>query len=271
MSWTGKLVGALLGLILTRRPMGVLIGLVLGHLYDQWVAGVRAGARVDPAIVRATFFRAAFTVMGHVAKSDGRVSEQDIAAARRIFRQFNLGEADTRAAMRFYTEGKQPGFDAESMLAELAAACRGRPEVLRMFLEIQMRAALLGDGLQGVTRETLLRLAAALGIGALEFAHLEVLLRFQAHAGAYGRAGGAGPRADARGRSSLDEAYEILGVPATASDADVKRAYRRQMSENHPDKLVARGLPESMLEVAKQKTQAIQAAWERIREARGMR
>ena len=61
MSWTGKLVGALLGLILTRRPMGVLIGLVLGHLYDQWVAGGRAGARVDPAIVRATFFRAAFT------------------------------------------------------------------------------------------------------------------------------------------------------------------------------------------------------------------
>jgi len=62
-----------------------------------------------------------------------------------------------------------------------------------------------------------------------------------------------------------------LGVAPGASDAEVKRAYRKQMSENHPDKLVARGLPESMLEIAKQKTQAIQAAWERIREARGMR
>jgi DnaJ like chaperone protein len=271
MSWTGKLVGALLGLILTRRPLVVLIGLVLGHLYDQWVERGRGGARVDPAIVRATFFRAAFTVMGHVAKSDGRVSEQDIAAARRIFRQFSLGEADTRAAMRFYTEGKQPGFDAEAMLAELAAACRGRPEVLRMFLEIQMRAAILGDGLQRLTRETLLRVAGALGIGVLEFAHLEALLRFQAYAGAWGPAGGTGPRPAAGGGRSLDEAYEILGVPATASDAEVKRAWRRQMSENHPDKLVARGLPESMLEVAKQKTQAIQAAWERVREARGMR
>jgi DnaJ like chaperone protein len=271
MSWTGKLVGALLGLILTRRPIGVLLGLVLGHLYDQWVARGRGGARADPAIVRATFFRAAFTVMGHVAKSDGHISEQDIAAARRIFRQFNLGEADTRAAMQFYTEGKQPGFDAEAMLAELASACRGRPEVLRMFLEIQMRAALLGDGLAGITRETLLRVAGALGIGAFEFAHLEALLRFQAYAGAWGSAGGAGRRTEAGGRSSLEEAYEILGVPASASDAEVKRAWRRQMSENHPDKLVARGLPESMLEVAKQKTQAIQAAWERIREARGMR
>jgi DnaJ like chaperone protein len=270
-NWTGKLVGALLGFILTKRPMGVLLGLILGHLYDLYVARRGDGARADTATVRATFFRAAFTVMGHVAKSDGRVSEQDIAAARRIFRQFNLGEADTRAAMGFYAEGKQPGFDADGMLSGLAAACRGRPEVLRLFLEIQMRAALLGDGLAGATRESLLRIASGLGIGALEFAHLEALLRFQAYAGALGPAGGPGTRAAAGGRSSLEEAYEMLEVAPTASDAEVKRAYRKQMSVNHPDKLVARGLPESMLEVAKQKTQAIQAAWERIREARGMR
>ncbi len=269
MGWTGKLVGALLGYVLTRRPMGVLIGMILGHLYDRYAAGGIA-LRADLATVRVTFFRAAFTIMGHIAKSDGRVSEQDIAAARRIFRQFNLGEADTRAAMALYTEGKQPGFDADAVLAELAAACRGREGVLRMFLEIQMRAALMADGLAGATRETLVRIATSIGIGAMEFAHLEALLRFEAHADAQGGAGSR-PGAAPDGRSALDEAYEVLGVGAGASDAEVKRAYRRQMSENHPDKLVARGLPESMLEVAKQKTQAIQAAWERIREARGMR
>ncbi len=274
MNWTGKLVGALLGYILSRRPWGVLIGMVLGHFYDLYAARGLAGPRVDPAVVRATFFRTAFSVMGHVAKSDGRVSEQDIAAARRIFRQFNLGEADTRAAIGCYTQGKSGEFDAAAALEEFLRVCRGRVDLLRMFLEIQMRAALMGDGMQGSTRAALVRVAQALQIGALEFAHLETVLRLQGYGAAYGYSpagGGSRPGATAAGRDALAEAYEVLDVPKTASDAEVKRAYRRLMSQNHPDKLVARGLPESMLEVAKQKTQAIQAAYERIRESRGMR
>ncbi|MGQ0383117.1 MAG: co-chaperone DjlA [Gammaproteobacteria bacterium] len=271
MSWIGKIVGAIAGFLLTRRATGVLLGIVLGHLYDQYVARGAAGPRTDAATVRAVFFRTAFGVMGHVAKADGRVSEQDIVAARRMFRQFNLGEADTRAAMEFYTQGKTADYDLDAALGGLADACRGREEVLRMFLEIQMRAALLGDGLAGATRATLVRVANALGIGAVEFAHLEILARLQAQAAGYAPGGTGGARSQAPRGGTLAEAYEVLEVAATATDAEVKRAYRRQMSRNHPDKLVARGLPESMLEVAKQKTQAIQAAYERIREARGMR
>ncbi|MDH4258946.1 MAG: co-chaperone DjlA [Gammaproteobacteria bacterium] len=274
MNWTGKLIGALLGFILSRRPLGALIGLILGHFYDLQRSGGLAGPRADPAIVRSTFFRTAFSIMGYVAKSDGRVSEQDIAAARRIFRQFNLGDADTRAAMECFTRGKDSGFDARAALAELLHVCRGRGDLLRMFLEIQMRAALMGDGMHGATHATLVRVAQALGISAIEFAHLETVLRLQGYGaahgdGRYGR--GPPPGASAAGRDALAEAYEVLDVPRTASDAEVKRSYRRLMSRNHPDKLVARGLPESMLEVAKQKTQAIQAAYERIRESRGMR
>ena len=71
--------------------------------------------------------------------------------------------------------------------------------------------------------------------------------------------------------SALAEAYDLLGIDASASDEAVKKAYRRQMSENHPDKLVARGLPESMQELAKENTQRVREAYETIAASRGFR
>ena len=68
----------------------------------------------------------------------------------------------------------------------------------------------------------------------------------------------------------LQQAYDVLGVDSDASDADIKKAYRRQMSQNHPDQLAAKGMPESMREMAEEKTREIGAAYERICEARGI-
>ena len=61
----------------------------------------------------------------------------------------------------------------------------------------------------------------------------------------------------------------MLNVQPDAGEAEVKRAYRRLMSQHHPDKLVSKGLPEEMVKVATRKTQEIKAAYEKIREARG--
>jgi DnaJ like chaperone protein len=278
MKWLGKIVGAALGLATGLGPVGAAIGLVIGHAYDERMESDEGdGAGVDLATVRMVFFRNAFKVMGYVAKADGRVSEREIAAAREIFRQFRLDEAQTREAIDCFAEGKSPGFNVDAAVAELVHACGGRRDLLRMFLEVEMRAALLGNDMRGSTRTLMGRIAQRLGVSGLEFAHFETLLRLQG----YG-AGQAGPRAGARGQwggetrrppreEPLSAAYEVLGVAAGVTDAEVKRAYRKQMSQNHPDKLVSRGLPESMLEIAKQKTQAIQAAYERIRAARGMR
>lgn len=275
MRWTGKLVGALLGFVAGLGLVGALIGLVIGHAYDERM-GAETGARpaADLATVRAVFFRTAFEVMGFVAKADGRVSEQDIAAAREIFRQFHLDSAQSRAAIGHFTVGKQPDFDLDEALVRLLAACRGRHDLLQMFLEVQMRAALLGNGLQGRPRDLLGRIALRIGVSGIEFAHLEALLRLQGYGytqSRYGATGHGGTRSPPPRADRLREAYEVLDVKPEASNAAVKRAYRRQMSQNHPDKLLSRGLPESMLELAKEKTQAIQAAYERLREARGIR
>jgi len=271
MKWTGKVVGALLGLATGLGPVGAAIGLVIGHAYDEKMASPGDQPGADLATVRAVFFRNAFRVMGHVAKSDGRVSEREIAAARQIFRQFQLDDRQTREAIDCFNAGKSPGFDLDGALQELLDACGRRHDLLRMFVEVQMRASLLGNDMQGHARVLLGRVAQRLGISGLEFAHLEALLRLQGYGAAFGSTGPGGPGAAPSRAEPLRQAYEVLEVAPEASDAEVKRAYRRQMSQNHPDKLVSRGLPESMLELAKQKTQTIQAAYERIREARGMR
>jgi DnaJ like chaperone protein len=86
------------------------------------------------------------------------------------------------------------------------------------------------------------------------------------------RAGAAGP--SARGappsRDRLEDAYAALGVAADATPAEIKRAYRKLISQNHPDKLAARGLPESMRAVAEERSREINAAYDLVKDARGM-
>ena len=88
--------------------------------------------------------------MGYLAKADGRVSEQEIAAARAVMAELRLDAEQVREAIACFTAGKQPGFDLRGRdSARSRRACRGRPDLVRVFLEIQVRAALAGNNLEG--------------------------------------------------------------------------------------------------------------------------
>ena len=263
MAWTGKVVGALIGLV--GGPVGAVVGAVIGHGYDlSQQARAGADASGGPAgDVGDVLFATAFAVMGHLAKADGRVSEAEIDAARTVMRQMQLGPALVQRAIDCFTRGKQPDYPLQAELSRLQAACGGRHDLLRVFVEIQLRAALVGNDLQGPVRGRLHAIAAQLGFGGLEIAQMEAALRMHLGRGWTAAPAAAGAR--------LQTAYQVLGVASSASDEDVKKAYRRQMNEHHPDKLVARGLPESMQELAKEKTQRIREAYEAICEHRGIR
>lgn len=273
MSWTGKIIGAVVGYLLLRGFVGALLGAFIGHLYDQSVSARRAAPRMGPLQIGEKFFTATFEVMGHVAKSDGRVSEAEIAAARQVMSDLRLDGAQIHAAIACFTRGKDPNFDLEATMNGLADACAHRPDLLSVFLEIQVRAALEGVDMQGPSKEAIQRVADLLDVSRLELAHMEAVLRirreqFRANRGSRGSStGGAAPP---RSGVQLEAAYQILEVEAKVSNAELSKAYRRQLSRHHPDKLKANGLPESMLEHAKQRTQQIIEAYELIKSARGM-
>ena len=277
MSITGKLIGAVLGYMIGRFP-GLMIGLILGHFYDQSVDARRARPRGTPLQVSERFFTATFEVMGHVAKADGRVSEAEIAAARKLMSELRFDGPQIHIAIGFYTCGKSPDFDLEDAVGKLVTAVGNQPHLLRAFLELQVRAALEGVDMQGAARDVIFRLAELLDISRLELAHMEAVLRlrreqFRQNGQGQQRQGGAGAGAGPGPRTSgmqLNAAYQILEVDPKATNAEVQKAYRRQLSKHHPDKLKANGLPESMLEHAKQRTQQIIEAYELIKSVRGM-
>jgi DnaJ like chaperone protein len=210
--------------------------------------------------------------MGHVAKSDGRVTEAKIDAARNLMHELRLGPRETDVAIACFRAGKSAAFDAEIGVERLREACGQRHDLLRAFMELQLRAALAGNGLSPPARAVLTRVAERLGMSGLEFAYLEAATRVRAAHGPHRAHGGsAGAGRHTAGTGSLAECYAELEVDANITDQEVTKAYRRQMSRHHPDKLVANGLPESMAQMAKEKTQRIQEAYEGIRAARGMR
>ena len=173
-----------------------------------------------------------------------------------------------RQAIALYTAGKQAEFDLQAELAALRQACRGRPDILRIFLEIQVRAALAGNNLEGPVRPLMNRIASAVRVSGFELAQMEAVLRIQR--GGFHRTAGGGAAGGAAAAASLEEAYRVLETNPGASDAEIVKAYRRQLSRHHPDKLKANGLPESMLGHAKQRTQQIIEAYELIRARRRM-
>ena len=268
MNWGGKILGATVG-AMAGGPVGAALGALIGHQFDAAAAAPLSDPKPDPAAVNRLFFPAIFRVMGHVARANGAITESQIVAARMTMQALRRAAEQTRAAMEYFNAGKRPDFALRGELQPLYAALMFHPELAQFFVEIQVQTALAGNALGSAARLRLQQAGELLGLTRADVDYLERAMRARAQAyGAYGGANGA--RSGARREDELAAAYEQLGVAAGASDEEVTKAYRRQMSKHHPDKLAASGLPEAMLEKAKERTQQIRAAYELIRERRGM-
>src|SRR5215831_18907743 len=140
MIWYGKVLGALIGAWLTKSPIGAVVGLIIGHYFDLQAMQSRVRAATgDRRAVPEAFFRATFQTMGHIAKADGRVSEEEIKAARAIMAQFRLGDPEVRLAIDLFTEGKAHDFPLFDTLENLSHILGNRIDLRRMFVQIQLQ------------------------------------------------------------------------------------------------------------------------------------
>lgn len=232
---------------------GLIVGVALGYLL-RWF--LRRALRSGLGLVQSQFLDSSFAVMGALCKADGVITRDEIKTAERLFSRLHLSGEQRESAKVAFERGKAPDFDLDAEVARLARVCRGRGALLQMFLQLQL-AAVAADGVvHPAEHEMLVRVARGLGLSEIDVARLEALLRASA--------GGPSPE------RNLDDAYEALGVSPSASDAQVKRAYRRLMSQNHPDKLAGKGLPDNMRELAEERAREITVAYNQIKEARQM-
>lgn len=247
---------AILGLIF-GGARGLLIGAVVGVL-ATWLQRDVMTKRL--AGVQLQFLESTFAVMGALCKADGIVTRDEIATAEAMFRRLQLSSEQRERAKAAFNRGKSPDFDLDNEVRTFASVCHGQRVLMIMFLQIQL-SAIAGDGnIHPAEHEMLVRVARLLGLGEAEVAQLEALLR----------AGGRGPSPGRTPpRSALDDAYAALGLTPAATDAQIKQAYRRLISQNHPDKLAGKGLPESMRQLAEERTREINTAYEMIKQARG--
>jgi len=271
MRYWGKVIGLVLGLLSGAGFWGIVIGLIIGHGFDK-VRGAQSKAYFSNNQTRQSlFFSTTFQVMGHLTKSKGRVTEADIQIASLFMDRMQLHGDARMAAQRAFREGKQGEYPLRTKLRELRSACFGRFDLIRMFLEIQIQAAFADGSLHPNERQVLYVIGEELGISQSQFDQfLRMMEGGQQFGGgrSYSQQGGF---QQAQRGPTLSDACNVLGVKTTDDATTIKRAYRKLMSEHHPDKLVAKGLPPEMMEMAKHKAQDIQSAYDLIRKEKGFK
>ncbi|GGC92495.1 co-chaperone DjlA [Vreelandella lutescens] len=235
-------------------PVGLLVGGGLG-----WWLGRRIGRRLSAARMQLQegFLESIFSVMGCLCQADGKVTEGELSVAEKLFDQMHLQGEHRAKARAAFARGRADDFNLEAELAKVNRLTQRQPVLRQVFLQVQLSAIAADGVLHPAEHEMILRVARGIGCSDAEVQQIEAMLH------------GAAANSQGASEEALKDAYRVLGVSEETSDAELKKAYRRLMSQNHPDKLAGKGLPESMREVAQARTSEIGNAYERIRAARG--
>lgn len=241
MSWIGKIFGGSIGMMI-GGPLGAILGATIGHsLIDQQQAGARGGFS-DLERRQAVFFTAIFAMLGKMAKADGVVCKDELKVVEQFMTQNLQLDANARQfAIGIFNEAKDSDASFEAYARQFGQVFYNEPQLRQMFYELLFRLA-MADGVLHPAEDQLLKITPAL-------INLPASLYETLHRSLV---------------KDLAPLYAMLGIEESASDAEVKKAYRKLATEYHPDKIMSQGLPDDFHKFAEDKFKQINEAYESV-------
>ena len=268
----GIIIGGILGYKFGSLP-GMLLGMWVGFWLERQLMG-------SPSVnskkqTQESFFNALFLSMGKLAKVDGKVSTVEIERAEGIMRHMNLNQDMRQKAIDLFSQGKQQDHNIDPALRQFGVFAKRSLSLKQIFLEMLVDVA-EADGMISRAEQKLIERVCHL----IGYPHqlLMAMLKMRGFAAAGGfnqehreRASGQQRqrRRPANNTNAPFNPYHVLGVSPEDNKATVRRAYKRLISQHHPDKLVSKGLPPEMMKVAEEKAKQVQLAWEKVKDLKG--
>jgi DnaJ like chaperone protein len=255
-----KIVGVVIGFFLLGF-LGAIIGFFVGSAIDRNIAyGAGAINPLSHALRQSVFIETLFILKGKLAKADGHISQDEIDHTNQVIQQLGMSAEHRKIAIELFKKGSAAEFDIGPQLRQFMEVC-GNTNNLKQMLLVYLIVLALSDGRIDTAEESLLiDIAQHLGYSLDAFRHLLEMVQSQSH---FAGAGG-----QTVSHSVLEDAYKALGISKESSDQEVKRAYRKLMSQYHPDKLMGQGVPEEMIAVATKQAQEVQVAYDLITKSR---
>lgn len=239
MSLWGKIIGGAAGLAV-GGPIGALLGVAVGAVVDE---GVERIAPSGDMTRRVTFTIGVIALAAKMAKADGRVTRDEVDAFKRVFR---VEPEEMQNVGRVFDMARRSTAGYEEYARQIAGLMQGNRTILFDLVDILFYIAKADGHIHPAELEFIRRVSDIFGFSAGERADVEAR-----HCG-----------------PDQDSPYTVLGVSPNVSDEALREVYRNLVRENHPDRLMAEGVPPELLAVATRRSAEINAAYDAIKAQR---
>lgn len=247
------LIGAMIGFLIFNIP-GAILGALIGYLFEGNSGGTsRRYSYSSRNLQQQEFYKNLFGLLAVFAQGDGTVSREEIEIVDHFVRhELNLSEQDRKMAIKFFDQAKRNGYDLKHYAENIAKLVRYNPNILNSIMNLLFRLSDANGGPSQKQEEFL---------DELQFVFRLSHDRNYRNSSYQGRRTGSSRMST---RNRLKEAYETLNLEPDADKSQVKKKYRELAKKYHPDKIIAKDLPDEFVEMAKEKFTEIQAAYEEI-------